>query len=109
MDHKLDRVMARKAERGDMSHLLIDRFRFDTFAPASDVAGSNLLTRFGEIVYLFFMVTPPHATVERAWQRGLEVGRYKAVDDLLAHNIEAYTGMPEVFFTWALAADKKVH
>jgi hypothetical protein len=109
VDHKLDRVMARKAERGDMSHLLIDRFRFDTFAPASDVAGSNLLTRFGEIVYLFFMVTPPHATVERAWQRGLEVGRYKAVDDLLAHNIEAYTGMPEVFFTWALAADKKVH
>jgi len=109
VDHKLDRVMARKAERGDMSHLLIDRFRFDTFAPASDVAGSNLLTRFGEIVYLFFMVTPPHATVERAWQRGLEVGRYKAVDDLLAYNIEAYTGMPEVFFTWALAADKKVH
>jgi len=109
VDHKLDRVMARKAERGEMSHLLIDRFRFDTFAPASDVAGSNLLTRFGEIVYLFFMVTPPHATVERAWQRGLEVGRFKAVDDLLAHNIEAYTGMPEVFFTWALAADKKVH
>lgn len=109
VDHKLDRVMARKAERGEMSHLLIDRFRFDTFAPASDVAGSNLLTRFGEIVYLFFMVTPPDATVVRAWHRGLEVGRYKAVDDLLAHNIEAYTGMPEVFFTWALAADKRVH
>jgi hypothetical protein len=109
VDHKLDRVMARKAARGEMSHLLIDRFRFDTFAPASDVAGSNLLTRFGEIVYLFFMITPPHATVERAWHRGLEVGRYKAVDDLLAHNIEAYTGMPEVFFTWALATDKKVH
>ncbi|MBY0267508.1 MAG: zeta toxin family protein [Burkholderiales bacterium] len=109
VDRKLDRVMAHKAARGAMSHLLIDRFRFDTFAPASDVAGSNLLTRFGEIVYLFFMITPPHATVERAWHRGLEVGRYKAVDDLLAHNIEAYTGMPEVFFTWALAADKKVH
>jgi len=41
--------------------------------------------------------------------RGIEVGRYKAVDDLLAHNIEAFTGMPEVFFTWALAVDKKVH
>ena len=109
VDHKLDRTMARKAERGAMSHLLIDRFRFDTFAPASDVAGSNLLTRFGNLVYLFFMLTPPDATVERAWTRGLEVGRYKAVDDLLAHNIEAYSGMPEVFFTWALAGDKKVH
>lgn len=109
VDHKLDRTMARKAERGAMSHLLIDRFRFDTFAPASDVAGSNLLTRFGSLVYLFFLITPPDATVERAWYRGLEVGRYKAVDDLLAHNIEAYSGMPEVFFTWALAADKKVH
>jgi hypothetical protein len=109
VDHKLDRYIARKADRGLMTHLLIDRFRFDTFAPASDVAGSNLLTRFGSLVYLFFMITPPDATVERAWHRGLEVGRYKAVDDLLAHNIEAYNGMPEVFFTWALAADKKVH
>jgi len=109
VDHKLDRTMARKAARGAMSHLLIDRFRFDTFAPASDVAGSNLLTRFGSLVYLFFLITPPDATVERAWHRGLEIGRYKAVDDLLAHNIEAYTGMPEVFFTWALAGDKKVH
>ncbi len=109
VDHKLDRTMARKAERGEMSHLLIDRFRFDTFAPASDVAGSNLLTRFGSLVYLFFMITPPDATVERAWYRGLEVGRYKAVDDLLAHNVEAFSGVPEVFFTWALATDKKVH
>ena len=109
VDHKLDRTMARKAARGAMSHLLIDRFRFDTFAPASDVAGSNLLTRFGNLVYLFFVLTPPHATVERAWLRGLEVGRYKAVDDLLSHNIEAFNGIPEVFFTWALSADKKVH
>ena len=109
VDQKLDRTMARKAARGAMSHLLIDRFRFDTFAPASDVAGSNLLTRFGNLVYLFFVLTPPHATVERAWLRGLEVGRYKTVDDLLAHNIEAFNGMPEVFFTWALSADKKVH
>ncbi len=109
VDHKLDRTMARKAARGAMSHLLIDRFRFDTFAPASDIAGSNLLTRFGSLVYLFFVLTPPHATVERAWLRGLEVGRYKAVDDLLSHNIEAFNGIPEVFFTWALSAGKKVH
>jgi len=29
---KLDRYMARKAQRGEMSHLLIDRFRFAAFA-----------------------------------------------------------------------------
>ena len=83
-----------------MSHLLIDRFRFDSFAPDSDEAGSNLLTRFGQIVYLFFMITPPASLVERAWKRGLDVGRYKAVDDTLAHGVEAYSGMPELFFTW---------
>jgi len=109
IDQKLDRYMARKAERHEISHLLIDRFRFDSFAPESAEAGSNLLTRFGHTVYLFFVVTPPEAIVERAWQRGLEVGRYKAVDDLLAHNIEAYAGMPQIFFTWALSADKEVH
>jgi len=31
------------------------------------------------------------------------------VDDLLAHNVEAYSGMPELFFTWALRGDKTVH
>ena len=69
----------------------------------------RLLTRFGDLVYLFFMVTPPAATVERAWRRGKIVGRYKAVDDLLAHNVEAYSGMPELFFTWALRTDRRVH
>jgi hypothetical protein len=109
IDQKLDRYMARKAERRATTHLLIDRFRFDSFAPESAEAGSNLLTRFGHTVYLFFMITPPESLVERAWKRGLEVGRYKAVDDILAHNIEAYAGMPEIFFTWALRADKEVH
>lgn len=109
VDAKLDRYMARKAERAGMSHLLIDRFRFDSFAPASEEAGSNLLTRFGRLVYLFFLITPPDETVERSWKRGLDVGRYKAVDDLLAHNVEAYTGMPNVFFTWAKESDRAVH
>jgi hypothetical protein len=108
VDEKLDRYMARKAQRGDMTHLLIDRFRFDSFAPHSNEAGSNLLTRFGHIVYLFFMITPPAALVERAWNRGLEFGRYKSVDDTLAHSVEAYTGMPEVFFTWVARKDKRV-
>jgi hypothetical protein len=109
IDQKLDRYMAAKARRGRMAHLLIDRFRFDSFAPDSDQAGSNLLTRFGHTVYLFFMITPPASLVERAWKRGLEVGRYKAVDDTLAHCVEAYSGMPDVFFTWVQRTDKLLH
>jgi hypothetical protein len=109
IDQKLDRYIAAKGERGDMPHLLIDRFRFDSFAPDSDEPGSNLLTRFGRLVYLFFLITPPESLVERAWKRGLEVGRYKAVDDILAHGVEAYTGMPELFFTWIERRDKRVH
>ena len=31
IDRKLDRHMAMKAVRGETSHLLIDRFRFDNF------------------------------------------------------------------------------
>ena len=109
VDQKLDRYMARKAEAGHLSHLLIDRFRFDSFAPDSDEAGSNLLTRFGQIVYMFFLVTPPASLVERAWKRGLQVGRYKSVDDILAHSVEAYAGMPQLFFTWIARKDKRVH
>jgi hypothetical protein len=108
VDQKLDRYMARKQLRGEMSHLLIDRFRFDSFAPDSVEAGSNLLTRFGQSVYLFFMITPPEMLVDRAWNRGLEFGRYKAVDDTLAHAVEAYSGIPDVFFTWILRSDKRI-
>jgi hypothetical protein len=108
IDQKLDRYMARKHLRGEMSHLLIDRFRFDSFAPDSDEAGSNLLTRFGQSVHLFFMITPPEMLVERAWKRGLEFGRYKAVDDTLAHAVEAYSGIPDVFFTWIRRSDKRI-
>jgi hypothetical protein len=108
VDQKLDRYMAHKHQRGEMSHLLIDRFRFDSFAADSAEAGSNLLTRFGESVYLFFMITPPEMLVERAWKRGLEVGRYKAVDDTLAHAVEAYSGIPDVFFTWVRRSDKRI-
>jgi len=108
VDQKLDRYMARKHGRGEMTHLLIDRFRFDSFAPDSDEAGSNLLTRFGQTVYLFFVITPPEQLVERAWKRGLEFGRYKAVDDTLAHAVEAYTGIPDVFFTWVRHNEKQI-
>ncbi|MFK5978109.1 MAG: hypothetical protein QM488_04410 [Rhizobiaceae bacterium] len=107
IDKKLDRYMAHKASRGQMSHLLIDRFRFDSFSLDSD--GSKLLSRFGDKIFMFFMVTPPEETVERAWQRGIKTGRYKAVDDLLYHNVEAFTGMPELFFSWISTVDKRVH
>ncbi len=109
IDRKLDSRMASRAARGEMPHLLIDRFRFDSFVPNLEEGSRRLLTRFGDLVYMFFMITPPEMTVERAWTRGLRVGRYKAVEDLLAHNVEAYAGMPELFFTWALIHGKRVH
>ncbi|GAB6841804.1 hypothetical protein HNR00_001899 [Methylorubrum rhodinum] len=109
VDAKLDRHITAKAAAGRLSHLLIDRFRFDSFSTEPDGDGTGqLLTRFGQRVYLQFMVTPPEETVERAWKRGEEFGRYKAVEDLLAHNVEAFTGMPRLFFTWALRRDRAV-
>lgn len=109
IDQKLDRYMAREAERGRIPHLLIDRFRFGSFAAEADNAGGNLLSRFGQRIYFCFMVTPPQDIVERAWKRGLQYGRYKAVDDLLAHSVEAYSGMPLMFLAWAQRVDKSVH
>jgi hypothetical protein len=109
VDRKLDRYVENKAELGRMSHLLIDRFRFGSFIFQSERGGDKLLSRFGQVIYFFFMITPPDALVERAWKRGLEFGRYKPVDDLLAHSIEAYSGMPHLFLTWARRTDKMVH
>jgi hypothetical protein len=109
IDRKLDRYVEAKAERGRMMHLLIDRFRFGSFLFQTERASDQLLSRFGQTIYFFFMITPPDALVERAWRRGLEYGRYKAVDDILAHGIEAYSGMPHLFLTWARRTDKKIH
>jgi hypothetical protein len=109
IDKKLDRRMANRAGKGEMPYLLIDRFRFDSFVPNLEEGSSRLLTRFGNLVYMFFMITPPEMTVERAWTRGMKVGRYKAVEDILAQNVEAYSGMPELFFMWALTGSKRVH
>ena len=110
IDKKLDQYMAQKAINREVPHLLIDRFRFDSFK--TDAEGdykSTLLSRFGSTVFLFFAITPPPATVERAWQRGLTTQRYKAVDDLLYHNIEAFTGIPELFFSWMSITDKDIY
>ena len=109
VDAKLDLYVTRKEWAGRISHLLIDRFRFDSFTTDTRLDGSGqLLTRFGHRIFLQFMVTPPEATVERAWKRGQQFGRFKAVEDLLAHNVEAYGGMPRLFFLWALRRDKQV-
>ncbi len=110
IDKKLDSYMAAKAARGQVPHLLIDRFRFDSFTPlAKKTAEGNLLSRFGDQVFMFFMITPPAETVERAWKRGQKTGRFKAVDDLLFHNIEAYTGMPQLFLSWVNKTQQRVH
>ena len=99
VDRKLDEHLAAKADRHEMSHVLVDRFRFDSFAPESDEQ-KRLFARLGQrrMSYYLYMVTPPAKTVERAWIRGERIGRYKPVDDLLAHNVEAYTGMQTFFF-----------
>ena len=55
------------------------------------------------------MVTPPEETVERAWKRGLHVGRFKAVDDLLAHNFEAFTGLENILLSRTLDPTTRLH
>lgn len=110
VDKKLDRYMALKAKKGEIPHLLIDRFRFDSFNVESGHSkDSKLISRFGDRIFMFFMITPPAETVIRAWERGASTGRYKAVDDLLYHNVEAFTGIPALFFSWVKTTDKQVH
>jgi|SRR5271165_2887458 len=108
VDRKLDAYLMRKGEQGRLPHLLSDRFRFDSFALDSEES-TQRLSRFARLLCYFFMITSPHETVERAWRRGLEVGRYKAVDDLLAHNIEAFTGLERVLFGRVLTPNVGLH
>lgn len=110
IDKKLDQYMTDKANTGAMPHLLIDRFRFDSFSiDEGSSAPSSLLSRFGNEIFMFFMITPPAETVVRAWQRGQTTGRFKAVDDLLYHNHEAFTGMPALFLSWISSKKKRIH
>ncbi len=102
IDRKLDSYIRRKAKTNNsIPHLIVDRFRFDSFA--SDKIRHLLhktYVQYFHTVYMYFVVTPPEATVERGWERGIERGRYKAVEDFLAHCIEAYAGMPRLLFKW---------
>ena len=107
-DRKLDRYLASKAADGRVSHLLLDRFRFDGFVQTPE-GGGVLPAHPDQTIYMFFIITPPEATVERAWRRGERHGRYKAVDDLLYHHIEACNGMPRLLFSWMGELHRKVH
>lgn len=106
IDGKLDHYIRSKAERlGAIPHILVDRFRFDSFSAEriSKVLHGTYVKHL-DTMYMYFVVTPPEATVERGWERGLESGRYKAVEDYLDHSVEAYVGMPKILFKW-LATD----
>jgi thymidylate kinase len=102
IDAKLDRYIRDKAMRDhSIPNLVIDRFRFDSFA--MDRVPQLLDATYAKHVatmYFYFIVTPPEATVERGWERGLTRGRYKAVEDFLGHCVEAYDGMPRLLFKW---------
>ena len=102
IDGKLDHYIRAKAERRNaIPHLMVDRFRFDSFAHEKITKVlHNTYVRFIDTMYMYFIVTPPAATVERGWERGLVRGRYKAVEDFLGHCIEAYAGMPKLLFKW---------
>ncbi len=109
IDRKLDYYIRDKAKRdASIPHLLVDRFRFDSFSTESI---SRILhstyASYVDTILMFFVITPPEETVARGWERGLKVGRYKAVEDFLGHSVEAYAGMPKLFFKW-LACSKPI-
>ncbi|GGK55944.1 zeta toxin family protein [Amphritea balenae] len=109
IDRKLDRYIRAKAQQDrSIPHLIVDRFRFDSFTTkqiAKVLHGTY--ASYVDTMHMYFIITPPEATVERGWQRGLERGRYKSVEDFLGHSVEAYSGMPKLLFKW-LAYDKPV-
>lgn len=102
IDTKLDHYIRAKADkRNSIPHLMVDRFRFDSFASEKITRVLHrTYVRYIDTMYMYFIVTPPEATVERGWERGLARGRYKAVEDFLGHCIEAYAGMPKLLFKW---------
>jgi hypothetical protein len=101
IDAKLDRYIRDKANQARaIPHLLVDRFRFDSFSAQEIGRIRETYAKYVSTIHMYFVVTPPEETVERGWQRALERGRYKAVEDFLGHCVEAYTGMPKVLFRW---------
>jgi hypothetical protein len=102
IDSKLDQYIRGKAEvRQSIPHLMVDRFRFDSFS-SEKVARvlHKTYVKYIDTMYMYFVITPPEATVERGWIRGLERGRYKSVEDFLGHCVEAYEGIPKLLFNY---------
>lgn len=102
IDSKLDHYIRGKAEaRHSIPHLLVDRFRFDSFSSekVSRVLHKTYV-RYIDTMYMYFVITPPEETVSRGWERGLVRGRYKSVEDFLGHSVEAYAGMPKLLFKY---------
>jgi hypothetical protein len=102
IDAKLDHYIRGKAQKSNSTpHLVVDRFRFDSFASEKiSRILHNTYAKYTDTMYMFFVITPPEATVERGWERGLMRGRYKSVEDFLGHCVEAYVGMPKLLFKW---------
>ena len=102
IDTKVDHYIRAKADkRQSIPHLMVDRFRFDSFASEKVTRVLHrTYVRYIDTMYMYFIVTPPEATVERGWERGQVRGRYKAVEDFLGHCVEAYAGMPKLLFKW---------
>ena len=77
IDKKLDRRMTARATPGrcricsSTASVSIVSFR------SGKVKGRAALTRFGDLVYMFFMITPPEMTVGRASTGFLKVGAYR--------------------------------
>ena len=111
IDARLDRYIRAKSNKyGSLPHLVVDRFRFDSFE--SEKVGRlihNTYVKYIETMFMFFVITPPEATVERGWKRGLKRGRYKSVEDFLAHSVEAYAGIPKLLFKWTANEKPKFH
>jgi hypothetical protein len=102
VDGKLDRYIRAKARRNKaIPNLLVDRFRFDSFTSENiPRILYDTYARYTDVMYMYFVVTPPEETVVRGWERGLQRGRFKSVEDFLDHSLEASIGMPKVLFRW---------
>lgn len=104
IDMKLDRYMKDKLDANpdsSMSHLLIDRFRFDSFETQNlEGLGNYPYISKAKELFMFFVITAPEELVERGWERGEETGRYRSADDFLALGVDAYRGMQNKFFHW---------
>ncbi|MFT4650183.1 MAG: hypothetical protein ACI8XX_002287 [Polaribacter sp.] len=102
IDSKLDQYIRGKADkRQAIPHLMVDRFRFDSFNSAKVTSVLHkTYVKYIDTMYMYFVITPPEATVERGWKRGQDRGRYKSVEDFLGHSVEAYEGIPKLLFKW---------